>query len=172
MNSVQLHLALTHVPVILSLVGLVILAIAFFTKNSTHTKTAYYILLISGIAALPVYFSGEGAEEAVENLPGVTETLIESHEEIAKLAMFSIVIGGVLALIALFTVQWRMANVVKIVLFIFAIISGGLMVQTAHLGGHIRHSEISSNVQGQNEMGNEGGDHPGVKGSDQNKRED
>ncbi len=49
MNSVQMHLALTHVPVILSLVGLVMLVVTFFIQNSTITKASY--ILIAGIAS-------------------------------------------------------------------------------------------------------------------------
>lgn len=156
MNSVQLHLALTHVPVILSFVGLIMLIVSFFIKNATLTKTSYIILLIAGIAAIPVYFSGEGTEEAVENLPGVSETIIERHEEVAKFAMIAIAVAGLVALAALFSSKWQAsASVLRIVVMVLAVISGGLMTQTAHLGGQIRHSEIRNGVAVQNN--NEGG---------------
>ena len=71
MNSVQMHLALTHVPVVLSLVGLVMLAVAFFIKNPTIIKTSYIVLVMAGLSAIPVFLTGEGAEEAIENLPGI-----------------------------------------------------------------------------------------------------
>lgn len=144
MTSVQLHLALTHVPVILSLVGLVTLSIALVAKNNSVTKTAYIFLLIAGIAAIPVYFSGEGAEEAVEKLPGVSEAIIEEHEEIAKIAMITISVAGLAALAALFSMKLQFARAFKFVVLLLALASGGLMAQTAHLGGQIRHSEIRS----------------------------
>lgn len=145
MNSVQMHLALTHVPVMLSLVGLVMLVVALVAQNTTLTKTAYVVLLIAGLAALPVFFSGEGTEEAVEHLPGVSEAVIERHEDVAKMAMISITAGGLLAVAALFSIKWlRAARVLKLVVLVVAIASGGLMAQTAHLGGQIRHTEISS----------------------------
>ncbi|RYF87517.1 MAG: hypothetical protein EON98_00090 [Chitinophagaceae bacterium] len=154
MNSVQMHLALTHVPVILSLVGLTMLLVAFFIKNTALTKTSYFIILVAGVAALPVFFSGEGTEEAVENLAGISETVIERHEEVAKFAMISIAVAGIMALAALFTFQYKVAaRVFKIVLLLLAVISGGLMAQTAHLGGQIRHTEIKSEAAFQN--GNE-----------------
>ena len=151
MNSVQLHLALTHVPVILSLVGLLMLITAFFIKNNTLTRTSYILLLVAGIAALPVFFTGEGTEEAVEKLPGVSEAFIERHEEVAKLAMISIAAAGLAALTALFSYKWQRATrVFKMVVLLLAILSGGLMVQTAHLGGQIRHTEIRNGVALQN----------------------
>ena len=151
MNSVQMHLALTHVPVILSLVGLIMLIVAFFIKNSTITKTSYILILTAGITALPVFFTGEGTEEAIENLPGVSESVIGRHEEVAKLAMISIAAAGLVALAALFSFRRQIAaRLFKVVVVLLAITSGGLMAQTAHLGGQIRHTEIRSVVAKQN----------------------
>lgn len=147
MSSVQLHLALTHVPVILSLVGLVMLATAFFNRNPAIVKISYVIILIAGIAATPVFFTGEGAEEAVENLPGVAAQAIEEHEEIAKFAMIFIAIAGLAALAALvFKKRLSFAPYFKVIVLTLAIISGGLMVRTAQLGGKIRHTELNGNI--------------------------
>lgn len=151
MNSVQIHLALTHVPVILSFVGMIILVAAFFMKNATLTKTSYIVLLIAGIVTLPVFLTGEGTEEAVEHLPGVSDNLIERHEEVAKLAMIFIGVAGVAALTALLSFRWQIASrVFKTIVLLLAITSGGLMAQTAHLGGQIRHTEIRSGATVQN----------------------
>ena len=156
MNSVQMHLALTHVPVILSLVGLIMLIVAFFIKNAILTKTSYILILVAGIAAIPVFFSGEGTEEAIENLPGVSEAVIERHEEVAKLAMISITAASLFALTALFSFRWQIpSRLFKMAVLLLAITSGGLMAQTAHLGGQIRHNEIGNGIAVQN--GNEAG---------------
>lgn len=158
MNSVQLHLALTHVPVVLSLAGLVMLTVAFFIKNTTLTKTSYILMLVAGVAAIPVFFTGEGTEEAIENLPGVTDAVIERHEEVAKLAMISIAAAGLVALTALYSYKKQLtARVFKITVLLLAITSGALMAQTAHLGGQIRHTEIRTGValQNSNEQGSE-----------------
>ena len=164
MNSVQMHLALTHVPVILSFVGLVMLIVALIRKNATLTKTSYAMLLIAGIAALPVFFSGEGAEEAIENLPGVSEAAIERHEEVAKLAMISISAAGAAALAALISFRLQLAaRVFKVVVLLLAIASGGLMAETANLGGKIRHTEIRNGIAVQN--GKEAGGADEIKGN-------
>lgn len=154
MNSVQMHLALTHVPVVVLLVGLIMLAVSILIKNNAVIKTSYILILIAGIAAIPVFFTGEGTEEAIENLPGVSRTIIEEHEDVAKLAMISIAVAGISALAALFSFRWLNATrVLKFAVLFLAITSGGLMAQTAHLGGQIRHTEIRSGVAYQN--GNE-----------------
>ncbi len=154
MNSVQIHLALTHVPVVLSIVGLVMLAISFRINNNMLTKISYTFLFVAGLAALPVYFSGEGAEDVVEKLPGVSEAIIEEHEDIAKIAMISIAVCGLTALAALLAARFKIAGGgIKIGVLLLALVSGGLMFQTAHLGGQIRHSEIRSDVAVQSENG-------------------
>ncbi len=147
MNSVQIHLALTHVPVILCLVGLVMLITASILKNNTLIKASYFLIIFAGIFTAPVYLSGEGAEEAVERLAGVSETIIEAHEEAAELAMILMVAAALAALGALFSSRWAgAARIAKMIVLVLALATGGFMVQTAHLGGQIRHSEIRNEV--------------------------
>ena len=158
MNSVQIHLALTHVPVMLSLVGLIMLIVAYFIKNTTLTRISYILLIAAGASAIPVNLSGEETEEAVENLPGISEIVIERHEEVAELAMISIAVAGLLAVTALFALRWQIASrICKNAVLVSAFVSFGLMAQTAHLGGQIRHTEMSSGnvIQNVNEANNE-----------------
>jgi uncharacterized membrane protein len=143
MNASQLHLALTHLPVVLSLVGMIALSISFIKKNLSLRKTALYILVIAGIAALPVFFTGEGAEEVVEKMPGVSESIIEQHDAVAKCGLFAILAAAVLALVSLPEfIALKARKGIAITALIVSFISTGLMVQTAHLGGQIRHTEI------------------------------
>jgi uncharacterized membrane protein len=176
MNATQLHLALTHVPVVLSIIGLVILIISFFRKNDVLTKTALWILLAAGLFTLPVYFTGEGTEEAVEGLPGVSEAIIEKHEDFAKATLVLVSASGLLALIGLGAYAFgKFVSVVKVLTLLLAFVSAGAMVQTAHLGGQIRHSEIRSGALAQtlksNGAENEGGGGEGV-GAAEGKEDD
>lgn len=162
MNATQLHLALTHVPVVLSLIGLVILIISFFRKSNTLTKTALWILLAAGVFTLPVYFTGEGTEEVVEGLPGVSEVVIEKHEDFAKATLVLVSASGLLALAGLVAYSFgRAVTSIKVLTLLLAFVSAGAMAQTAHLGGQIRHSEIRTGALAQGgEAGsaeNEGG---------------
>ena len=145
MNATQIHLALTHVPVMLSIIGLVILILSFFRKNDTLAKTALSILLAAGLLTIPVFFTGEGAEEVVEKLPGVSEAIIEKHEDFAKITLALVSVSGLLALIGLVAYAFgRFVTMVKVLALILSVVSAGAMAQTAHLGGQIRHSEIRS----------------------------
>ena len=141
MNATQIHLALTHVPVILSFTGLAFLIGSYFIKNPFLTKVAFFTLAAAALFALPVYFTGEGTEHAIENLPGVSEPIIEEHEEVAKIALIVIIATGLAALAGIFFTG-RFAKGMRIAVLVLAIGSAGALAQTAHLGGQIRHSEI------------------------------
>lgn len=158
MNSAQIHLMLNHIPVLLSIIGGMILLFGLIRKNTTGINIALYLLIISALFTLPVYFTGEGTEESVENLPGVSKSLIEQHEDMALIAFVLIGATGVIALISfLLKKKAVMSARMSIVALILAFISFGAFAQTAHLGGQIRHSEIrSSYLQNGNNQRSEG----------------
>jgi hypothetical protein len=169
MNSAQLHLAFTHVPVLLSITGLIMLIVSFIIKSRTLTRTSYVIIAIAGVAAIPVYLTGEATEEAIEKLPGVSENIISEHQEIAMWAMISVAIAGVLALFAFFSFKWpAVARVSKILVLVATLATGWLMAQTAHLGGQIRHSEIRNGVTAENGTAGENAE----TGGEQNGKDD
>jgi uncharacterized membrane protein len=86
----------------------------------------------------------------VEKLPGVQESFIEAHEEMAQAAFIVITVLGVLSaiILAIFSrislnMQWAIPA-----LLILSIIASGMIGWTAKLGGQIRHTEIRKNAVG------------------------
>jgi uncharacterized membrane protein len=158
MNTSQIHLALTHLPVVLSLVGMIMLIVSLVRKNPVLSKTSFYLLFFAGLAALPVFFSGEGAEETVEHLPGVSESLIEEHEDFAKIALFAILATALIAFIGLLRSSIGvLAKPIRLMTLMLALASSVLLAQTAHLGGQIRHTEIRPGATAINGENNETG---------------
>lgn len=144
MNPEFIHLMLNHVPVIGSLLATGILALGLLRRQEEIIRLSLYLFIFSAVAALPVYFSGEGAEAAVEHLPGVAEALIESHEDLAKIAIFVIEALG-LASIGALILSFRKSRLplwAGAGIGLLALVNSGIMAQTAHLGGQIRHTEI------------------------------
>jgi uncharacterized membrane protein len=133
------------VPVILSIVSLTVLVVAMIKKNDVLTKTAYYLLFFAGVFAVPVFFTGEGAEEVVEHLPGVSESIIEMHEDLGKMAFGSISVTAIVSLagILFYTKSELRRFITSLVLFL-ALATSGIMIVTAHLGGQVRHTEMRS----------------------------
>ena len=145
MNAAQIHLALNHAPLFLSLIGGGILLLGMIKKNESFKNLSLYFLIAAAVFTIPVFLTGEGTEELVENLPGVNQTAIEEHEDMAKISLIIISIMGGLALIGLFIRnRASMTRVLFSGLLLLSLGSFVTMAQTAHLGGLIRHSEIQN----------------------------
>jgi uncharacterized membrane protein len=148
MSAAHIHLLLNHIPLIGAAVAILLLAVGAVRKRAELKKTSLWIFVIAALVTIPVYLSGEPAEEVVEHLPGVAGPIIEQHERAALLSLIAIEVLGVVSLAGL-VASGRSTDVSK--LFVAAalgasIIAGGLMGWTANLGGQIRHTEIRSGV--------------------------
>lgn len=168
MDASQIHLALNHVPLFFSIVGGLILLYGFIKKQDQIKYLSLYFMIIAGLFTVPVYLTGEGTEEAVEQLPGVSEGLIESHEEMAKIGLIIIIITSIIALITL--ILKKKTSLLKPALLLCIVLSFasfGVMAQTAHLGGQIRHSEIRNGaVIQENKNGESKGDEKNKESED------
>ena len=143
MNASQIHLALNHVPLFFSIAGGLILLYGFIRKQDQIKSLSLYFMIIAAIFIIPVYLTGEGTEENVEKLSGVSEGLIESHEEMATIGLIIILITGIIALVTLIIKKKAsLSRPFLMLCVVLAFASFAVMVQTAHLGGQIRHSEI------------------------------
>lgn len=149
MNAAQIHLALNHAPLFLSLVGGLLLILGMLRKNDSFKSVSLYMLVAAALFTAPVFLTGEGTEELVEKAAGVTESAIEQHEEMAKISLVIIIITGILALAGLFLQKKvTFSKPLMTILVLFSLGSFGTMAQTAHLGGLIRHTELQSGVAG------------------------
>lgn len=143
MNASQIHLALNHVPLFFSVAGGLILVYGFIRKADSVKLLSLYFMIIAALFTIPVYLTGEGAEETVEELPGVSESIIGRHEQMAQLGLIVIIIAGILALGALLIKKKpALLKTSLLVCTFLSFLSFGVMAKTAHLGGQIRHSEI------------------------------
>ena len=146
MNDAHFHLVVNHLPIIFPLVGVIILITGLIAKSEAVKRTAYLVFSIGAISAIAAMTSGEGAEEVVENINGISESFIENHEDAAKLfALLSYVLGG-LSLIGLWASfrQKTFSSIVSIAVLGMAIIVLVFAKQTGTTGGEIRHDEIRS----------------------------
>ncbi len=146
MNQTHIHLLITHLPIFGSILGGLVLAQGILSKSYRTKIAAYNLFIISSIGAGIAYFTGEGAEDSVENIQGVIEATIKQHEEFALYALISLIILGLTSIVGLFLTirKSRWTKKIAIVLLIISIISFGLVARTGYLGGRIRHTEITN----------------------------
>ena len=151
MEGAHLHLLLNHFPIIGTLIGIGVLAYGLFINNLSVKKVGLGIFVAMAILALPAYFSGEEAEEAVEHLPGITDAVIHEHEELAEKAILMMALLGALSLFSLYAF-WKKKAISKtatIITLLFALITFGVFAKVGNLGGKIRHTELSADTPNQ-----------------------
>ncbi|MEZ4816178.1 MAG: hypothetical protein R3A80_13410 [Bdellovibrionota bacterium] len=152
MNLAHLHLILNHIPIVGIPIALAFLIQGIWAKNKSTQKFSLIVLFVLALIVLPVFYTGEPAEEVIEHLPGVTEAFIHPHEEAAELSLILTLITGALAFLALFFQKdEKKARILNFGVIGVATIATASLIYTANLGGQIRHTEFRSSSIGETE---------------------
>ncbi len=142
MNFAHLHLILNHIPVVGIPFLTLFLIFAFIKKNEQMKKFSLVLLCLIGLVILPVFFTGEPAEDLIEDFPGVTEEIILPHEEMGEKSLVICLVASVLALSSLVIIKNEKLNHQLVMVTIgLAVLSSMSLLYTANLGGQIRHTE-------------------------------
>jgi uncharacterized membrane protein len=142
MNPAHIHLLLNHVPLFGALAVTILCLVALVRRQQGLARGGLVVALLTAIVALIVYLTGEPAEELIENLPGVSEAILETHEEIALVATIVMGAYGALALVSLFAFRHGVTMRFTRILLVVSLLPLAVLAYTAYLGGQIRHSEI------------------------------
>lgn len=147
MDPIRIHLVLNHLPVIGSGLALLVLLAGLMRSNLAVIRTALAVAIMALAAAPVVNWSGEEAEELIEDASwkdGPTYPLLEEHEERGEVAVGAMVVSlAVCALalaIGLWKDGWQRGLGAVAALSLFAAL--GLGLWAAEVGGKIRHTEI------------------------------
>lgn len=142
----HVHLLLNHVPTVGFGLGLCLLLVALAGKSEDLKRASLVIFFMMALLAIPTYLSGKAAQQAIQDRPGVSEALIETHQDAALLAFLVMEITGFVAWLGL----WQFRRIsrpsrgnVSAVLFL-SIVTFGLMARAATMGGEISHPEIAT----------------------------
>jgi len=144
MDLAHLHLLLNHFPTIGSIIGGGLFVLSLITNSDDLKRASLVVLLGISLIAIPTYITGNGAQDAVKSLPGVSKTLIETHEGAALVALGFIEVTGAFAWLGL----WQFRRLARVpnwnlaVILVLTAVSLGLMARASNLGGEIRHGEI------------------------------
>ena len=147
MDPVRIHLVLNHLPVIGSGLALLALLVGIARANLTVIRTALALAVVA-LAAVPVVsWSGEEAEEVVEDaawLDADGAEWLDEHEERGEVAINTLLSALAVCVLALAIGAWRESwlRVAAIVAAVSLAIGLGNGLWAAASGGKIRHTEI------------------------------
>lgn len=143
MDATHLHLVISHAPLFGVIFGALLLAYAIARRSDEAARLGLGLVVIAGLLAVPTLLSGDGAEDRVENIVGVSEVQIEAHEEAGELAGYGVAALGLLALGGLLAFRRRpVPRPVVLGALVLTLAATAGVGYTANLGGQIRHTEI------------------------------
>jgi hypothetical protein len=144
MDATHIHLILNHVPMLGIVIAGALFGIALAYRNIQFQRVALGFLVVFALTAVPVYLTGEPAEEAVERAPGVSERTIDRHEKAASTALAAMEGLGGLALLGMlmFRKAAALPRVFAAGVLVLVLAVSGLFGWTGYLGGQIRHPEL------------------------------
>jgi len=150
MNSAHNHLIVNHLPIIIPIVGIMVMIGGFIFRSEVIKRTSYFIFIVAALSAIVASATGDGAEQAIEHLPGVSERLLHAHEEAAETFSIILYLLGGLSVVALWA-SWKQKSYSRLLSWV--VIGFGVVVlffskQTGTSGGVIRHSEIRTDTTG------------------------
>jgi hypothetical protein len=144
MDLAHIHLLLNHFPTIGSIIGGGLFLLSLITRSDDLKRASLVILLGIALISIPTYLSGNGAQDAIKSLPGVSKSLIEAHEGAALVALAFMEVTGAFAWLAL----WQFRRLARVpgwnlaVILLLVLMTLGLMARASNIGGEIRHAEI------------------------------
>ena len=146
MNLAHVHLLLNHVPTVAFGVGVCLYLVALIQKDDKQQRVSLGILFLVALVSIPVYLTGVAASEIIQDRPGVSAAVIQTHEDAALSAFVVMELTGAAAWLALWQFR-RFSRPPRGTLFSVLFLSAvafGLMAQAANIGGVIRHPEVVS----------------------------
>jgi hypothetical protein len=182
MEIAYLHLVTNHIPIVGIPFALAVLLIGIWRNSDEIKAVGFLIFAFLGLVTIGVYLLGQGGEDFVEDLAGVSHDAIEDHEGVATFALASVLVTAAAAVFALLRYgglrllaprfrktaeadkvdtqtrpsvfpTWIVLSVLAI-----ALVTSGILGYTGRLGGKIRHPEFHGGVQATGNETNEAGE--------------
>jgi uncharacterized membrane protein len=153
MDPTHLHLLLNHVPTVGFGVGIALYVLSLGTRSHDLKQTSLVVLVLIALVSIPAYATGNAAQMNLQDRGEVsdgttegmvTQSLIDTHEGAAFLALGFMELTGALAWLALWQLR-RRANIatgMSGAILLLSLVTMGLMTNAANIGGMINHPEI------------------------------
>ena len=147
-NLAHLHLLLNHVPTVGAVVALGLLIVAFIRRDEPLKLVGLEVLFAIAVLTLPVYMTGVAAFQKLRNQPGISDTTIHLHQDVALYGFIWMEFAGFIGWVALWQARRRGRAAAGMVAAATALTIVALVVMSraANLGGDIRHPEIGGAV--------------------------
>ncbi|MFZ2277063.1 MAG: hypothetical protein WAW39_04650 [Prosthecobacter sp.] len=150
LDPAHLHLLTNHMPIFITLSGLLALGLALLWKNAPARRIALVLLLVGTVGGLMTYWLGQQAYKPVRGLADeVGQDWLDLHMERAEQMIWLFWLAVITAAGALVTAWRKVRFELPLTLTAGALAAASLAVSgwIADAGGKIRHSEIRGDAK-------------------------
>jgi uncharacterized membrane protein len=131
-----LHPAVVHFPIVLVLLGAAVTIAALVRPRGQWPRWAAVLLVLGAAGAGAAYWSGEQGKELVGLLSPAAESLLDQHEDTAKLTLITAIIAAVLSVAGLAATRWpTTAKALRFATAVAGLSAAALVGLTGHRGG-------------------------------------
>ena len=100
-NYTHVHLLLNHVPTIGSVVALGLFVVAFIRRDEGLKLVGLEVTFAIALLTLPAYMTGVAAFQKMRSQPGISETAIRLHQDVALYGFTWMEFAGFIGWVAL-----------------------------------------------------------------------
>ena len=144
MTWAHLHMLLNHVPTVGTGLAILLLAIAFIRRSDDLRRVGLEAFFVIALTTVPVYMSGLAAQEEIQKLPGISNQLIEAHEDAAALSFALMLVTGLVAWVSLWQQRRKPGTgfTTSKAVLVLSVVTLAITARAANVGGEIRHPEM------------------------------
>ncbi len=143
----QFHNLVNHFPIIFPIAGIILIILGMIYSSELVKRTGYFFFILTAISTFLALNSGEGAEEAVEQLyPKISHHVIHEHEEKAELLLWVNAALGAISVVAIWA-SWMSYSLRKFLFWVVlasSLLTCYLGYEVGKSGGEIIHLESSN----------------------------
>ena len=143
-NMEHLHLLLNHIPTVGSVAALGLLIAAFIRRDEGLKLVGLEVLFAIALLTLPAYMSGAAAFQKLRGQPGVSDSAMRLHQDVALYGFTWLEFAGFLGWITLWQARrhGRPPRGMVVTTTVLLAVAFAVMARAANLGGDIRHPEL------------------------------
>jgi uncharacterized membrane protein len=144
MNWPYIHTTVNHFPIVLTVVGSAVLAMALIVKRRGVWLYALATLTLAGISIYPTFYTGDEAKDALRDTWYIVRAAVEEHADAAGWALGVVLVMGAVSAYG----WWRMLKRevtglpptwLRVAVSLVTALALSVVVRTAYLGGKIVH---------------------------------
>lgn len=144
MNQAHLHMLLNHVPTVGTGLAIALLILSLFRRNDELKRVSLEVFFVIALMTIPAYLTGVAAQAELTGREGISNVLIEAHEDAAAFSFVLMQITGAFAWLALWQMRrvGRPGRTAMVTVLLLSALTMAVTARAANLGGEIRHPEI------------------------------